>query len=238
MSSGGQRRQQGETDSDEVRPAVWLFALVCVGACALTVYLVAGASDIDHGPEVVRQDDRPTDRRRDDSQRWRQADPSSHSPRNYDPDLDPALIHEDDGPDPQMEAMDRWTGPADAGVALHFTPTTSRGQIASIEGLPLATGTECSVRVLPIQTYGFSCMIRVVCDGIVLYPDPEQGAGYVACDVENGRPTTAIDDGYTYADGDPTVHFDRHRRRVTISDDGPGVPHFRAEIELGRQRFL
>jgi hypothetical protein len=136
-----------------------------------------------------------------------------------------------------MEAMERWLGPRDGGVPMHFTPTYEVGELAHIEGIALEPGTSCDVRVLPVQTNSFSCMIRVTCDGLVLYPDPDQNAGYVACDVENGQPMAAIDDGYTHADGDPTVRFDRRGLRVTVSDDGPGVPNFRAEIELRPRRM-
>ncbi|MBW2463136.1 MAG: hypothetical protein JRH11_15910 [Deltaproteobacteria bacterium] len=232
------RGAQAQSEQEEVRPVVWLFALICVGACALTVYLVAGASDLDDGPEIVRVDQSNSVARGDTRRRWTADGPSSHGPRTYDPALDPALMHHTDEADPQMAAMDRWSGPVDGGVPFHFNPTTSRGEIATIEGLPLSPGTACNVRILPIRTGGFSCMIRVMCDGLVLYPDPSQGAGYVDCDVEDGRPTSAIDDGFTFADGDPTVHFDRQRHRVTISDDGPGVPHFRAEIELSGPRWM
>lgn len=233
MSSRGQT----ERNPNEVRPVLWLLALLGVGVCALTVYLVVDASDIDRGPEVARADDPRSVHRGDVRRRWLDA-PSSHAAREYDPALDPTLIHEPNGPDPQMAAMDRWVGPVDGGVPFHFNPTTSRGEITTIEGLPLQPGTACNVRILPIRTGGFSCMIRVMCDGLVLYPDPIQGAGYVACDVEDGRPTSAIDDGFTFADGDPTVHFNRDRRRVTVADDGPGVPHFRAEIELSGPQWM
>jgi hypothetical protein len=137
-----------------------------------------------------------------------------------------------------MEAMERWLGPGDAGVPMHFNPTYARGQLSHIEGIALTPGTTCDIRVLPVQAYRFSCLIRVMCDGLVLYPDPDQGAGYVECDLEDGQPVAAIDDGFTFADGDPTVHFDRRGMRVTISDDGPGVPRFRAEIDLVGQRRL
>lgn len=224
-----------------IRPTIWLFALFCVGACALTLYLVAGASELEEPPPEAHAydlDDDPywTERRRARFEESRGYD------RPYDPNLDPRLNADRhasrDDADPQMQAMERWLGPVDGGVPMHFNPTYHRGAITDIEGIALEPGTQCDVRVLPVRTYRFSCMIRVMCDGLVLYPDPEQGAGYVECDVENGQPITAVDDGYTFADGDPTVSFDRRHMRVTISDDGPGVPNFHAEIDLVGPRRL
>jgi len=224
-----------------IRPAVWLFALISVGACALTLYLVAGASEIDEGPEVVAEDTDQGDDPYWTEHRRSRFESDLEREREYDPNLDPLLNAEyasPDGPDPQMDAMERWLGPQDGGVPMHFNPTYHRGAIADIEGLALEPGTQCDVRVLPVQTYRFSCLIRVMCDGLVLYPDPDQGAGYVECDIEDGQPVAAMDDGFTFADGDPTVSFDRRHMRVTISDEGPGVPHFRAEIDLVGPRRL
>ncbi len=231
MRSRGSEREQ-------IRPTVWLFVGFIVGACVLALYLVIDLSDIDAGrPEVATAHEDPywTDHRR---HRWASRHERSQI---YDPNTDPGLsaaYRDPDAPDPQVEAMERWLGPSDGGVPMHFNPTYEVGELAHVEGIAaLEPGTTCDIRVLPIQAYRFSCMIRVMCDGLVLYPDPDQGAGYVECDVEDGQPMAAIDDGYTHTDGDPTVRFDRRGLRVTVSDDGPGVPAFRAEIELQPRRL-
>jgi hypothetical protein len=231
---GGRRREE-----ERIRPTVWLFVAFCVGACVLTLYLVADFSDVETGPEVVADyEDHYEPERRSRRHHWSEPDPGGEA--YYGHAADPRAVvdqRDPDAPDPQLDAMERWLGPRDGGVPMHFNPTYEVGEIAHIEGIALEPGTSCDVRVLPIETYSFSCLIRVTCDGLVLYPDPDQSAGYVECDVEDGQPMAAIDDGYTHADGDPTVSFDRRRLRVTVSDDGPGVPNFRAEIELRPRRM-
>lgn len=111
---------------------------------------------------------------------------------------------------------------------------TQSARLTSVEGdVPFQAGTSCEVRTLPVRAGRFNCLIRVMCDGMVVYPEARQQAGYVSCDVENGAAVRAVDDGITSADGDPTVHFDAESRRVVVTDDGPGVRAFRAELSLG-----
>ena len=88
------------------------------------------------------------------------------------------------------------------------------------------------MRVLPVQTYAFNCLVRVMCEGRVLYPNPEQTAGYAPCEVEDGRPLRAVDDGHTAADGDPLVRVDVQAGTVTVEDRGDGVDAYRATLRM------
>jgi hypothetical protein len=71
-----------------------------------------------------------------------------------------------------------------------------------------------------------------MCDDVVLYPEVEQNAGYVACDLLDGAPTRAVDARYTEDDGDPTVVLDVRNRRVQVSDFGSFVDNFTVDVEL------
>jgi hypothetical protein len=97
----------------------------------------------------------------------------------------------------------------------------------------IAEGSACSVRVLPVMSGGFNCLVQVICGGELLYPEPGQRAGYVSCELEGGRAIRASDVMHTSTDGDPAVTFDMHEGVVTVSDSGPGVPAFTARISLG-----
>lgn len=135
--------------------------------------------------------------------------------------------------DPQTWAMRRsFPMDGDAGVArLPFTPVTRSAQIVESEG-SVAAGASCQVRVLPVQTGEFNCLVRVICDGRILYPNPTQTAGYAPCEVENGRAVTALDEGHTAADGDPLVRVDLREGLITVEDRGDGVAPFRATLRV------
>lgn len=137
--------------------------------------------------------------------------------------------------DPQMDAMRgsyRFDG--DAGVALPFDPTQRGARVVASEGaLPVSPDARCQLRVLPVQAGGFNCLVRVICDGQVLYPNPTQTAGYAPCEVENGQPISAVDDGHTAADGDPLVRVDLRAGTVTVEDRGDGVDAYRATLRIG-----
>jgi hypothetical protein len=140
--------------------------------------------------------------------------------------------------DPQLLAMRRSFGvQGDAGVPLPFNPSEHEAQIVDSEGL-MSANDRCEVRVLPVADSRFNCLVRVMCGGEVLYPNPEQTAGYAPCDVENGVAINAHDDGHTAADGDPLVSIDLHAGIVTVEDRGDGVAPFRATLRLGRRRML
>ncbi len=133
-------------------------------------------------------------------------------------------------PDPQLAAMYRTVG-GDAGLAP-FAPRTWEGRLARLRGsVPVTEGERCDVRVLPVRTQMFNCLVRVTCGGVVLYPDGPQQAGYAPCDVRDGVPTRAIDEGTTPQDGDPTLRADLLARRVRVADESPERT-FEAEVVL------
>ena len=138
--------------------------------------------------------------------------------------------------DPQMDAMRRsyrFEGDA-GGASLPFDPTQRGARMIASEGaLPVSPDARCQVRVLPVQAGGFNCLVRVVCDGHVLYPNPTQTAGYAPCEVEGGQPISAIDDGHTAADGDPLVRLDLRAGTLTVEDRGDGVDAYSATLRIG-----
>lgn len=165
-------------------------------------------------------------------------DRSGNAPPGHGHDgLIQAHASDDDSYDPQMRAMHRsFRLEGDAGVAgLPFSPSRHEARIVESEGsLGSSPSDSCEVRMLPVQTSQFNCLVRVMCGGRVLYPNPEQTAGYAPCDVEDGIAVRARDDGHTAADGDPLVSVDLHAGIVTIEDRGDGVAPFRATLRLGR----
>jgi hypothetical protein len=149
---------------------------------------------------------------------------------------DGAEDSEEDAVDPQLQAMRRsYRLASDAGAGrLPFEPVHLRGELFSVEGdRALEAGGSCDVRVLPVRTRAFNCLVRVRCGGELLYPNPEQTAGYVPCRMgDDGAPTFAHDDGVTARDGDPRLFFDRRRGMIEVSDRGDGVEAFRAILRL------
>ena len=227
---------------EPIRPAVWLFAIACTAFSGLLVFLVLSASNA--GPNEA-------DRERWEAERWpsaRAAAPAEPWGRPRQdrgtgawsgdglgappPIFDPARPQDQD--DPQLRAMRRTVGlVADGGVAPPFYPTHRTARLASVSGnVDVSVGASCEVRVLPVRTHSFNCLVRVMCDDVVLYPDEQQNAGYVPCNVEDGNPTRAVDDGFTHADGDPTVELDMIARRISVTDDQPGGRHFAAELVI------
>ncbi|MGE0785067.1 MAG: hypothetical protein AB7S26_05210 [Sandaracinaceae bacterium] len=116
---------------------------------------------------------------------------------------------------------------------LPFEPTASHATLVDSEGDVIADPSSCAVRVLPARAAGFNCLVRVMCDGEVLYPEPGQRAGYVACDLENGRPVRAVDNSHSSSDGDPQVDFDLATGTVTVADyDESGAVRYRATLRI------
>lgn len=135
--------------------------------------------------------------------------------------------------DPQMYASRRSEGPPDAGVPHPFSAMLRTGHISVVAGdSPVDLGATCDVRVLPVRAQRFNCLVRVMCDGVVLYPNQTETAGYAPCDLESGLPVRAEDSGQTSRDGDPTLDVDVPGRRVVVTDSGPGVPSFEATVRL------
>jgi hypothetical protein len=138
--------------------------------------------------------------------------------------------------DPQLAAMWRsFHGMAaeDGEPPLPFEPTAHRARLVQAEGDVSASPTSCDVRVLPVRASRFNCVVRVMCDGRVLYPNPSQSAGYVPCEVQDGRPVRAVDDGHTSRDGDPLVSLDLQQGTVTVEDfDAQGARRYRATLRV------
>ena len=246
--------------SSSVRPSLWIFAALVLGALAGATYLAldpdaaaamvgAALGDDDDGPRArqVRVRDpgadrialRPSGRATGEYQHhdWSQPSelqrtiglglpgPGFFGPRR--PDL-----HQRD---PQSFAMWRsFANPDDsADPELPFEPTASYATLIDATGDVDASPQSCDVRVLPVTAGQFNCVVRVMCDGNVLYPNPNQTAGYVPCEVENGRPIRAIDDGSTSSDGDPLVDLDLEAGTITVQDFGPdGAERYRATLRI------
>ena len=212
---------------------VWILAGFMVLAIGVAVWALSGGSSAG----AVASDRESSERRDERGHRGRSwEDPAGHSATHW--GTGPA----DAGPravDPQVAAYERsWQRFGDAGPggqAPDFSPTTHLGVLESVEGsAPVQAGASCEIRLLPVLSSLFNCVVRVACDDVVLYPDQEQQAGYAPCDVSDGVALRATDDGVTPEDGDPTVDVDVLGRRVRVHDQGPGVAPFSADIGLIR----
>jgi hypothetical protein len=146
---------------------------------------------------------------------------------------------EEDVEDPQVVSMRRsfrLARDGDAGMSLPFDPMEQDARIVAHEGsLRASDGDTCQVRVLPVRSSAYNCLLRVMCAGQVLYPNPDQTAGYAPCDVVDGRVVSALDDGHSAADGDPLINFDAAQGIITVEDRGDGVEPFRATLRLSRR---
>lgn len=139
--------------------------------------------------------------------------------------------------DPQLAAMYRafssMRDPEADAPPLPFEPTAHRAELIDAEGELSMSPTSCDVRVLPVATWEFNCVVRVTCDGAVIYPHAGQDAGYVPCELENGVPVRALDDRFSDADGDPLVDLDLTRGTVTVEERGPdGERRYRATLRI------
>lgn len=139
--------------------------------------------------------------------------------------------HQFDGSDPQWMAYHS-SFPAE--TLVPFRPTEQTGTIADASGLELGAGESCDVRVLPVNTGSFNCLIRVSCGGQVIYPNRAETAGYVRCDTDGVQPLRALDDAETGRDGDPAVSFDLENRRVVVWEGPEASPTYRVAIDLPR----
>jgi len=222
-------------DNEGIRPALKLLAVACLAGATLVAWLVLGA-DGEAGPGERQRTAGVQAEGSGFGSGW--SGPSAsrryysqHGGWSADPADAPGWVDRNSAE--QERAMERSHGGPDSGVRPQFWPITRRGRLTSVSGdLPVSPGAQCDVRVLPVRTSTFNCLVKVTCDGIVLYPEPELQAGYVPCDVENDLPTRAVDDGVTHRDGDPTVDVDLHARRVVVTDDRPNGSSFAAELEL------
>ncbi len=221
------RREQEE---DEVGLGLKIFAAFFVLAMGLFCWaLVTTFTGPEEPDELAHLD--PEERREERRRRWRRSE--AHTAPAYQPvelssDPDQNLAQED----PQMFASLHRGRRADAGV-FTFPPQLHLGRVTTNVGdAPVQEGASCDVRVLPVAAGRFNCLVRVMCEGVVIYPDQAQYAGYAPCDIQNGNLRGATDDGVTSRDGDPAVKVDLRNGRVVISDNGPGVPTFSTTVAL------
>lgn len=211
---------------------VWVLAGFMLLSIAVAVWALSGGSTTGASADG----ELTTERRRERGHRGRSWTEPAHTTARW-----------GDGPsdagaptvDPQVAAYERsWQRVGDAGpggLAPDFAPTTHLGVLQSVEGdAPVQEGARCEVRLLPVLSSLFNCVVRVACDDVVLYPDPAQEAGYAPCDVSDGIALRAHDDGVTHQDGDPSLDVDVVGRRVRVQDRGPGVAPFSADIGLVR----
>lgn len=143
------------------------------------------------------------------------------------PDAVPTL---ESAEDPQRQASRRSFHGGDAGTsAAPFQETWARGHLLSIDGaMNVHAGQECWVRVLPVGSGGYNCLVRVTCGETLLYPDGSQQAGYAPCEVEDGRVVRGTDSSTSGRDGDPTLDLDLGRGQLRVHDATPqrGEPYF------------
>lgn len=223
------------TGDDRIRPGIKIAAALAVIAAVVVVWLVfagspfSGPGEADgeraEGPEGWDPDRFVGDDGWHDG--WQRSDgwgAGADWTRGPWPEAPP-----DD--DPQIQASARFF--PDGGSAMPFRPFRRLGRVTTVDGeLPVGVGDRCEVRVLPARTRRFNCLVRVACGEHVIYPDGAQQAGYVPCDLQDGVPSRAVDDGFTHQDGDPTIELDGPGRRLVVTDARPGGPSFVATFEL------
>lgn len=146
----------------------------------------------------------------------------------------PELPEAGETADPQERAFSRsYSMTPDAGTLPPFAPSLHLGRVLRTDGdSPVAAGERCELRVLPVESSDFNCLLRVMCGETVIYPDEGQAAGYAPCELDDGLVVRALDDGITSEDGDPIVDVDLAGRQVLVADDGPMGRRFSASIEL------
>jgi hypothetical protein len=143
-----------------------------------------------------------------------------------------------DAADPQLARSRASSRGLDGGVS-GFSRTDRLARVVAVAGAaPVGPGARCDVRVLPVLAGGFNCLVRVVCDGVLLYPNPEQTAGYVACEVEGGSPVAALDDAPTPRDGDPWLRLDLRGGFVSVGDDSAERGFLAVDLRVEDARTL
>jgi hypothetical protein len=135
--------------------------------------------------------------------------------------------------DPQMLAFQQsFRGGVDAGLPQPFTIAYHHGTLVSAAGVDgLVPGARCEVRVLPVRSHAFNCLLRVTCGDVVIYPDDALRAGYAPCEIEGSEAVSAIDDSST--DGDREIRLDVRRRSVLVQEHAlDGAPLLEARVRL------
>ncbi|GAB4195126.1 MAG: hypothetical protein OHK0013_01030 [Sandaracinaceae bacterium] len=216
------------TQSDEVRGLAWLLAL---GAAALAT-LFAFQPD-DSGARSVTTTGSETRGVTMGALGPLQGptDGPSPTPATHASGPTPsAVAHEDD---PQMQAYRQsYRGGVDAGLPQPFAIAYHHGTLVSAAGVEgLAPGARCEVRVLPVQSYAFNCLLRVMCDDVVIYPDDALRAGYAPCEIEGSEAVSAVDD--SSHDGDREIRLDVRGRSVLVQEHArDGAPRLEARVLL------
>jgi hypothetical protein len=235
-------------DDETIRPSLKLAAaLVILGIAFVASWVVVSAFSVPESPGARRpapddwlafEDPEPYAGRR------RLGDPVAAGDPRWSPDggtgfSSTGIQQEPREHDPQLErsiASLRHLG--DAGVG-EFSTLERTGHVTMVSGAsPVAIGATCAVRVLPVLTSRFNCMVRVICDGVLLYPDPAEDAGYVACNVIDGMPSHAADQMASFQDTDPKVEVDLGMESVKVGDDTTDGASYLASIQLDRPRIF
>jgi hypothetical protein len=226
-------RGPSPTQSDELRGLAWLVAAGLVGLVALVVSGLGGgprASSARPGEEA-----RATEVAGWFGTRWQGAPPPRAPALGSSPGVGltthAAGIERED--DPQMLAFEQsFRGDVDAGVPQPFSIAYHRGTLVSASGVRgVSPGASCEVRVLPVRSYEFNCLVRVTCDDVVIYPDDALRAGYAPCTIEGSEAVSAVDDSST--DGDREIDLDVRARSVVVQEhQGASTPSLHARVQL------
>ena len=233
-------------DDDDIRPGVWVLTLASLLFTVGVLYVAvwgwpSGADMLTSGPGALASRESAQSRR---TTRWRAVRRSLGQPVGTSmlvppapptfrvPFAAPTETASVEG-DPQLDRSRASYGGNDAGMPP-FATWERIGRVASVTGTsPVSVGETCSVRVLPVETQVFNCMVRVMCGDTLLYPDPDQGAGYVACSIgEHGAPSYASDDATTDADTDPMVEINLALAHVLVGDRASDGREYHATITL------
>lgn len=222
------------SQSDELRGLAWLVALGALGLVALLVSEWLGGAP----PPAVRarEAERSTSVAGWFGTQWEgpgpRPEPVAPGPRGLGLGTYATSIEHED--DPQMVAFNRsFQGQVDAGIPQPFSIAYHRGTLVSASGVDgVRAGASCEVRVLPVQSYSFNCLLRVTCNDVVVYPDDALRAGYAPCEIENREAVSAVDDSST--DGDREIDLDVRGRSVVVQEhqvDGAELVRLRVQLE-------
>ena len=89
------------------------------------------------------------------------------------------------------------------------------GRVTAARGhAPVALGARCELAVRPVWEFPENCRVALRCGSTWVYGASE--AGYLTCEVQNGRPVAALDENTTDQGGDPRITW--RGRRVVVSD--------------------
>ena len=229
------RTPRHSRDPDSIRPSLWMASLGCVLAAlwgvTWTVEHAGSAEANEDGPTAtaaagprrlsltpVPEEDGLVRSARDPGGRGSVREAWAESARQGDADTE-VWASPEGSRDPQASrARLSFRG---EGVIAPFERTAQRGRLSEVRGLALPPGAACDVRVLPVESGPYNCLVRVMCGEVVVYPDDAQEAGYMTCELEGGRPVRGRDLGMSGGDGDPALSFDLATGTVAVQDDRP-----------------